>query len=511
MITRQPEDNLIKKINGLCSTEEVKALFECDNAQACATKIEQLEALFKDSNLSVAARAVALRGYMHRHGLGGPVNYPQAIRHFESAIEHGEIGAMDQRAHMHEYGQGGPINLPEALRLYQLANVETCQIRIKGVKLQIEAQQLHEKIKQKASSLFAHAIKPDAMHAALKKQANDERKLFTTIQHLLETRDESNKKKNFLALINQIVNYPATIDDLLKHPEQLCWLSNDMLAPYPALAQYIKTYLDHQKIKNDYVERVKNCLLALQTDISTGRWKIKNWQGEWVTGLPTHIARIKKILAVTHFADTDHILKQYTAILKILNGISNNQRRHPHTSLFYTDAKAQLGSILYYHEPAPAAAASTVAASLPLQLIPATSAPQQTMTPPPSYEEAVTTNPPPTYVSGLQILSPASDDLYPRIIAAPAANVARSEASLPPAIPPTFFTMFPPASQAPALMPAASAPLTSAAEARPYDTQTFIAMFPPAPSSPLPALPSENRQLNDASHGERVTASRLVG
>lgn len=511
MITRQPEDNLIEKINTLCGTEEIKAYFECNNAQACATKIEQLEALSKDSNLSVAARAMTFRGYMHRYGLGGPVNYPQAIRHFESAIEHGEISAMDQRARMHEYGEGGPINLPEALRLFQLANHERCRMSIKGVKLKIEAQQLHDKIKQQASSIFAHAIKPDAMHTALKKQAADERKLFTTIQGVVATRDESEQKKKFHSLINQILNYPATIDDLLKHPEQLCWLSEDMPPPYQALAQYIKTYFDHQKIKNDYVERVKNCLLALQSDIASGRWKIKNWQGEWVTGLPTHIARIKKILTVTHFADTDHLLKQYTAILKILNGIGSNQRRHPHTSLFYTDAKAQLGSILYYHEPAPAAVASTVAAPLPLQMIPATSAPQQTMTPPPSYEEAVTTNPPPTYVPGCQMLPLASDGFYPRIIAAPAANAARSEASLPPAIPPTFFTMFPPASQAPALMPAASAPPAPAAEARPYDTQTLMAMFPPAPSSPLPALPSENRQLNDASHGECVAASRLVG
>lgn len=506
MITRQPEDNFIEKITALSTEEEVIAFFECDNTQACTAKIEQLEALFKHSDHTVVRRALALRGYMHRHGIGGTVNYPQAIRQYESAIAHGHIGAMDARANMHEFGRGGPINLPEALRLYQLANNEACRIRIKGVKLQIEAQQLHEKIKQKASSLFAHAIKPDAMHAALKKQANDERKLFTTIQHLLETRSESDAKKNFLALINQILNYPATINDLLKHPEQLCWLSNDILAPYPAIAQYIKTYLDHQKIKNDYVERVKNCLLALQTDISSGRWKITNWQGEWVTGLPTNIARIKKILAATNFADADHILRQYTAILKILNGIGNNQRRHPHTGLFYTDAKLQLGSILYYHEPASVAAASTVTAALLLQLIPATSAPQQAMTPPPDYAETIAAMLPPAYSTYNCPLSTDNSVHYPSL-----PNTSAAAAAVQPDVPPPLSvapasTFFSPAPQQ--HMPAASTPVATAA---PYSTQTFIDMFPLVPTAPLPALAAENQPANNDDRDNRIAFGPLLG
>jgi len=61
------------------------------------------------------------RAYMHGHGLGGAINYPEAIRLFEQAIALGNADAMNNRAAMYHKGLGGTVNYPEAIRLYEQA------------------------------------------------------------------------------------------------------------------------------------------------------------------------------------------------------------------------------------------------------------------------------------------------------------------------------------------------------------------------------------------------------
>ena len=65
--------------------------------------------------------ALCFRAYMHQHGQGGPVNYPEAIRLYEQAIDLNYAVAMNNRAYMHRTGEGGAVNTTEAIRLYEQA------------------------------------------------------------------------------------------------------------------------------------------------------------------------------------------------------------------------------------------------------------------------------------------------------------------------------------------------------------------------------------------------------
>lgn len=69
-------------------------------------------------------RALNARAFMHEHGRGEPVNFPEAIRLYELAIAKDITAALCNRALMHENGRGGPVNLPEAIHLYELASIK---------------------------------------------------------------------------------------------------------------------------------------------------------------------------------------------------------------------------------------------------------------------------------------------------------------------------------------------------------------------------------------------------
>ena len=128
-----------------------------------AAAIENQVADFNEARLYEQAialgdkKAMFNRACMHRHGIGGPVNYPKAvdlykqasdlgdaastnnlgimyldglgvqvnyqyaIHLFEQVIALGYTGAIYNRAYMHMNGLGGPINYPEVIRLYEQA------------------------------------------------------------------------------------------------------------------------------------------------------------------------------------------------------------------------------------------------------------------------------------------------------------------------------------------------------------------------------------------------------
>ena len=65
--------------------------------------------------------ALFLRGLWYRHGIGGDINFNEAIKFFERAISGQNYFAMHDRARMHQEGLGGPVNYPEAIRLYEEA------------------------------------------------------------------------------------------------------------------------------------------------------------------------------------------------------------------------------------------------------------------------------------------------------------------------------------------------------------------------------------------------------
>jgi hypothetical protein len=82
--------------------------------------ITQLESEIKKQN----PNAFNLRAFMHKSGQGGPVNYSEAIRLFDLAIQAGDTVAMHNRAFMHANGQGekgGKPNLLAAIKLYDQA------------------------------------------------------------------------------------------------------------------------------------------------------------------------------------------------------------------------------------------------------------------------------------------------------------------------------------------------------------------------------------------------------
>lgn len=62
--------------------------------------------------------ALALCGYMHAYGIGGDINYQEAIKCYDKAIEMGSASAMCGRATLYKNGWGCDVNYEAAIKLY---------------------------------------------------------------------------------------------------------------------------------------------------------------------------------------------------------------------------------------------------------------------------------------------------------------------------------------------------------------------------------------------------------
>jgi len=67
------------------------------------------------------SKAMTNRAWLHAHGLGGDVNYSEAIKLYERAIALGHSKAMTNRAWLHAHGLGGDVNYSAAIKLYERA------------------------------------------------------------------------------------------------------------------------------------------------------------------------------------------------------------------------------------------------------------------------------------------------------------------------------------------------------------------------------------------------------
>lgn len=93
-------------------------LFDIEENEKALKAIDQI-LLEKDS--PQRGNALSLRAYMHEVGQGGEVNYPEAIRLYQEAIQLGNATAMNNLAYMYHKGLGVAVNYDEAIRLYKLA------------------------------------------------------------------------------------------------------------------------------------------------------------------------------------------------------------------------------------------------------------------------------------------------------------------------------------------------------------------------------------------------------
>jgi TPR repeat protein len=89
------------------------------NAEQQTRAAERAEELMENN-----VHALNLRGYFHRFGIGGPVNYPSAITLFKKGIARGNVSAMNYLALLYRDGLGEPDNIPNypaAIALFKKA------------------------------------------------------------------------------------------------------------------------------------------------------------------------------------------------------------------------------------------------------------------------------------------------------------------------------------------------------------------------------------------------------
>lgn len=164
-----------------------------------------------------------------------------------------------------------------------------------------------------------------------------------------------NLKKETTNYLNQIVNEKTelgslnlliqTINTLLKYPQQPVAI-NLLQALNSVEAKDVLDIIERKnRLRHYYQNKVKNFLYDLNNKIKATHFKVTNFLGMYVDGIPDHVQELKKHLAKLPELQTEEItavkIKSiYAEVVKILAHIQKStSRRHPTTKSFYKYAK----------------------------------------------------------------------------------------------------------------------------------------------------------------------------
>lgn len=102
----------------LWSQYQFTGIFQAkDNEKA----LKAIEEILSQAEHPQRGSALSLRAFMHHHGQGTKVNYSEAIRLYQEAVQLGNSTAMNNLAYMYQRGQGVEVDYDKAIKLYQAA------------------------------------------------------------------------------------------------------------------------------------------------------------------------------------------------------------------------------------------------------------------------------------------------------------------------------------------------------------------------------------------------------
>lgn len=137
------------------------------------------------------------------------------------------------------------------------------------------------------------------------------------------------------------------INTLIKFPDKPVFpysLENQNSAE----AKHVKDYIERKNHIQEYGKNVMKYLTDFDVKIKQTEWKVKNFLGMWVSGIPKHVKAIQKELERLPVLKLSYdIFSVYAGVIRILSSIDKSKQRHLNTTRFYSDESREAKSISF--------------------------------------------------------------------------------------------------------------------------------------------------------------------
>jgi len=137
----------------------------------------------------------------------------------------------------------------------------------------------------------------------------------------------------------------ATIQSLLHYPQHPIQINNLQHIDVPE-AQHILVYLERKQRIDRYTETLRAYLIDFKFHLTQAQWRVKNFFGNWVDGVPSHSKSMNHALEnISNSTSADNIYKAYVEIFHSLRHIPKSTRRDDNTREFYKQSYQVIKSI----------------------------------------------------------------------------------------------------------------------------------------------------------------------
>lgn len=167
------------------------------------------------------------------------------------------------------------------------------------------------------------------------------------IKHSLPTHSEYLKQatnpQTELGDILMLISILHEIDEPLS-PAQIQYLQDNKAA----VARHILDFDEIRQKHDRFTTKIKCYLDQLDEKVQNTKWQVLNMLGNWTDGEPNHVTQLRKQLVKRGSSCSGILnLKVYVEVRRILGGISDSDRRHPDTAVFYQEELKQAKAIKF--------------------------------------------------------------------------------------------------------------------------------------------------------------------